>query len=299
VRTRSFDACAGRGKPSAAGIVRVAAAARKPATTVGAQRMTAPTESCALVILSCDACRDLWAPCLALHRRYWPDCPYPIVLVSETAGMDDARVRSLRVGTGLAWSDVARAALGALEQEHVLLMLDDFFLTRPVSTDAVEAMRARLAAQGGAYLRLGPWPRPTGRVPGCRDIGEHERGTPFRASLQAAFWRRSALLRVLVPGESPWDFEREGSLRSGVLEAPFLSTRAPVIHYIDVLKRGRWSPQGIALCQREGLPVDLSVRPCLSVARDWPRRVRVRLWLMAMGPVSSRLRRRLRRLVGR
>jgi hypothetical protein len=99
--------------------------------------MSHPAPSCALVILSCDRYRDLWEPCLALYRRYWPDCPYPMFLVSETVGIDDERVCSLRTGSGLAWSDGVRIAIGALDHEQVLLVLEDFLLTGPVSTAAV------------------------------------------------------------------------------------------------------------------------------------------------------------------
>jgi hypothetical protein len=254
--------------------------------------------ACALVILSCDAYRDLWAPCLALHRRYWPDCPYPTFLVSEARAVEDDRVRPLCAGPGLAWSDVVRWALERLAHEHVLLMLDDFFLTRPVRTDVVEARRAELAARRGAYLRLVPWPRPTAPVSGSASLGEHEAGAPFRASLQAAFWRRDVLLELLARGESAWEFEQRGSARSTAIAAPFYSTRAPVLHYVGVLLRGTWSPEGLRLCRKEGLAIDRSARRALS-PRERVARGRIYLRLVARGPLSWRLRRALRRLAGR
>jgi hypothetical protein len=216
--------------------------------------MTSSAASCALVILSCDAYRDLWTPCLTLYRRYWPDCPYPMFLVSEAAEITDARVRSLRGGTGLPWSDLVRVTVGAIDCEYVLLMLDDFFLTGRVSTSTVDARRAELRARGGAYLRLVPRPRPTARVPGWTDVGEHERGAPFRASLQAAFWRTRVLLDLLEPGESPWEFERNASLRSGMIGAPFFAVRRSVLPCVDVLERGRWFRRGHALCRHVSPP---------------------------------------------
>jgi hypothetical protein len=254
------------------------------------------TESCALVILSCDAYRDLWGPCLTLHRRYWPDCPYPTFLVSETRAVDEPGVQPLCAGARRAWSDVVRWALERLEHEHVLLVLDDFFLTRPVDTAMLEARRAELAARGGGYLRLVPWPQPTGVVAGARDLGEHERGAPFRASLQAAFWRRQTLLDVLTPGESPWQFETNASVRSAALTVPFYSTRITVLPYVPVILGGRWSPEGLALCRKEQLPVDLAVRRAMS-PRERLARGRKLLKLVVTGPVAWRLRRRLQRLL--
>ena len=217
---------------------------------------------CALVILSWDGYRDLWEPCLTLYRRYWPDCPYPMFLVTESGTVTDPRVKTLPVGRGLAWSDGTRVAMTAVAHPFVLVMLDDFLLSGPVASERVEARRLELVQRHGAYLRLVPLPRPTARVPGCPEIGEHERGVPFRASLQAAFWRRSTFLTLLAPGESPWEFERNASARSASLDAPFYTTRRAALPYVDALTRGQWSPRGRRLCHREGLPVDPSRPPC-------------------------------------
>jgi len=141
---------------------------------------------CALVIISCDKPRNLWGPSLSLHRCYWPDCPYPTFLVSDTVPLEDPRVRSSVVGTALSWSEMARIALLSLLHLEVLFKVKDFFLTRPASSAAIGAQHRSLHALGGVYLGLVPLPRPNCRLPGHPGIGEHERGSPFRASPQAA-----------------------------------------------------------------------------------------------------------------
>lgn len=42
------------------------------------------TNDCTIVVSTCDAYRDLWPAFFALFKRYWPDCPYKIVLNTET-----------------------------------------------------------------------------------------------------------------------------------------------------------------------------------------------------------------------
>jgi hypothetical protein len=218
-------------------------------------------------------------------------------LVSEAQGVRDPRVRPLCAGRGLAWSDVVRVTLGRLEHEFVLLMLDDFFLAGPVASSAVEAGRLELAVRGGAHFRLVPAPGPTARVPGARDFGEHLAGAPFRASLQAAFWRRRVLLDLLRPGESPWEFEERGSVRSAAIAAPFYASRRALVPYVDALRQGRWSRRGLRLCRREGLPVDLEARPRTS-ALGTLAEIRVHARRVAAGPVYWRLRHAVRRLAG-
>jgi hypothetical protein len=246
---------------------------------------------CALVIFSCDKYRDLWGPSLSLHRRYWPDCPYPTFLVSDTVPLEDPRVRSIVVGAGLSWSEMARSALLSLPHREVLFMVEDFFLTRTVSSAAIEARRRSLHALGGVYLRLVPLPRPSFRVPGHPGIGEHERGSPFRASLQAAFWDRRTLLDLLRPAESVWDFEREASVRSAAIAAPFYATWWFTLRYVNAVVGGRWSPAGRQVCRREGLTTD-GAR--LDVTRRWRLTAPLRLGrLAARGPVAHRVRKAL------
>ena len=261
--------------------------------------MRGPERSCALVVLSCDAYRDLWPACLELHRRYWPDCPYPRVLVSETipfvAEFGAAPPpRSIRVGAGLTWSQLVASALRQIDEEYVLLMLDDFFLTRAIDSAAVEALRRDLVALGGAYLRLGSRPRPTRAVPGFPHLGEHERGFRFRTSLQPAFWRRDDLLGLLRPDESPWDFERDATRRSDDLDAPFFVARWRALPFIEALRGGRWYPRTLRLCRRENLAVDLTARGVLSTRQRlaWAG---LHLRLTFSGPFSVRLRRFFRR----
>jgi hypothetical protein len=103
------------------------------------------------------------------------------------------------------------------------------------------------------------------------------------------------LLGLLRSGESPWDFERDGSIRSEAIPG-FYTARRPVLPYVEVLTRGKWLPRGLRLCRREGLTIDRS-RPVLPF---WQRVDRVcgHVRLFRRGPMLFRLRRRLRHLTG-
>jgi len=45
--------------------------------------MNRETGDTCVLIASCDAYSDAWAPFFALMKKYWPDCPYPIYLISN------------------------------------------------------------------------------------------------------------------------------------------------------------------------------------------------------------------------
>jgi hypothetical protein len=119
----------------------------------------------------------------------------------------------------------------------------------------------------------------------------HERGSRFRASLQAAFWDRCTLLDLLRPDESIWDFEREASVRSAAIAAPFYATWWFTLRYVNAVVAGRWTPVGRRVCRREALTVDRG-RP--DVTLRWRLAAPMRLARMAAGgPVAWRVRKAL------
>ena len=76
---------------------------------------------------------------------------------------------------------------------------------------------------------------------GIRDqfISELSINAPYRVSCQASLWKRTALLAILEPGETAWEFEIEGSERSKQLNLSFYSTKKSVLTYFHhVVERG-------------------------------------------------------------
>ena len=37
-----------------------------------------------ILVTSCDKYSDLWIPFIKLFRKFWSDCPYKLVLISES-----------------------------------------------------------------------------------------------------------------------------------------------------------------------------------------------------------------------
>lgn len=250
--------------------------------------------SCSLLILSTDRYADLWPLCTTLHRKYWPDCPWPRFIGSDTVPGSINGFISLGTGQkGLPWADSLQRILAQIDTQTILLMLDDFFLTGLVNTDRIVSLLDVMERHNAAYLRLVPHKRFMCSISTEKYIGEHQRGLPYRASLQAAFWNTRVLKELLVPSENPWQFELYAGLRSDLRKEPFLATYDQPLPYIDVLERGKWLPRGLRLCHKEGLRVDLGVRS-RTTYRDMLRRIRTQIlsWPLELMPIN--LRRKVR-----
>jgi hypothetical protein len=218
----------------------------------------------AVLVASCDAYSDLWTPFFTLFRRYWPDCPYPVYLGSNSQEYPEPSVRSILVGPDVDWSTGFGAMLERVEEPYVLVLLEDYLLSAPVDTARIERLVGYMQRRGAACMRLMPVPGPPASLPDFPDAGELSRGTAYRLSLQAAVWRREDLLSLVRPGESPWQLELEGTKRTEGLSAPFLSvvrdSRRPLPYVCTAVVKGAWIREAVRLCRREGIAVDLTRR---------------------------------------
>ena len=243
-----------------------------------------------ILIVSCDRYADIWPAFFTLFWRYWPDCPYPVLLGANRQAYCNDRVATVLTGDDPSWGESTRRMVQQVESTHVLVMLEDFFLLKPVDADQVERCLSCLCSLDGGYLRLKPFPKPDRRVKGCPMIGEIDRGAPYRSALQAAIWRRDTLLRLLEDGESAWDMELFGSRRSDFLQAGFYSTWQSILVYEAGVTRGKWLPWAVKLCDREGIKVDLDMRPVMS-AKEYRRQRGRRLLLDMFNRIPWRRRR--------
>jgi hypothetical protein len=232
----------------------------------------------ALLVVSCDRYRDLWVPFFTLLFRYWPDCPCPVFLGSNEETYPDRRVTPLAIGADIDWSANLKRMLDRIPLEGILLLQEDFLIDRAVDTERIRGLIGFAAAKGAACLRLMPIPGPDQPCPNHPDLGEIRRGAEYRVSLQAAWWRKESLAAVLAAGESPWQFEVQGSRRSDNLAAPFFSLREgiefPLDYYTTAVFRGYWEPEAVALCRREHIPVDLRARAVMPFGMRMERTLR-------------------------
>ena len=94
---------------------------------------------CTVLVTSCDAYRDVERPFVSLFRKHWPDCPFALVLLTETAAEHDGRIdaangfdRIIATGLGKNWCQMLAEALEQIETPYVLLSRVCHFIFRKV-----------------------------------------------------------------------------------------------------------------------------------------------------------------------
>jgi hypothetical protein len=158
--------------------------------------------------------------------------------------------------------------LDRLRADYVILFLEDFLIKCPVDTVLVDRLiRIAIERQVGC-LRLAallplavPPTRPLVEFPG---LGIIEPGDPYRVTAQAAVWRVETLRYLLVPGFNAWEFEAIGTQLSEGMPDLFWGLYEPAIVYDHGVEKGKWKPEGLAICWEAGVQVDLGTRAAFT-----------------------------------
>lgn len=168
------------------------------------------------------------------------------------------------------WSNQLLYVLDRIPDDIFWLMLEDYFITQPVDVDMVERLyeyssnltnllkmdlaAERLYARGSTDFDT--W--------GDLEFIKSDVNSPYHMSLYVGLWRRDHLLEVLIPNETPWQIEIEGTNRLQEIGERLL-----------VLGTKQW-PVHITLFHRSGDP---SVKLTDGIAPEDIEYMKQRGWL--------------------
>ncbi len=175
-------------------------------------------DHCSLVVSSCDKYETVWYPYFELIRKYWPDRPKDIYLITETRSYAHKGLNIICVNAAeneCTWSERLYRCLSQIRTKYIIFSLEDFFLLDRVKNERIEECFAwmeenpkiavcRLAISDHKGLKV------AGQYGSFRIAGDD---IGYRLDTQFALWNREALMGFLDMSESPWEFETFGTKR--------------------------------------------------------------------------------------
>lgn len=230
-----------------------------------------PMGDIAVVISSCDKYSDLWQPFFTLFFRYWSDCPFKIYLIANHLRYVDPRVTSITTGDDRDWSSSFRKAICDIQARYLIVLLEDYFLFSKVDTDKIVEYAQYMMAKNAAFLQLYSIFLHADPSDDHPEIGPRNKGALYRISTQPAIWDKQALDMLFQDGESIWEFETKGTVRSNSLDMLFLGLKLGVKSPIPVCNatyRGKLVRSVIRLCRGENVPIDLNARAHRSLKEE-------------------------------
>jgi len=227
----------------------------------------------AILVVSYDEYQDVWHPFFRCFFKHWPDCPFPIFLGSNTLTYPDQRVTSILVGPDRDYSSNLIAMLDEIKQEWIILWLEDVFLSAPVATDRIQELIRLAQREKAAHLQLHARRfttesllRGNRAVDGIREL---PKGMPYRVTIALGLWSKASLRNLLRPGESAWEIERLGTLRSfNSTESFFYLANEQLAHmplsFVHGVLKGKWTWTAARFLKQVNLEAHLSTRETQS-----------------------------------
>jgi len=218
-----------------------------------------------ILICSCDEYADIWPQFFFFIKKHWPDCPWPLYLMTNHKNWDYPGLTVVNVGHA-PWGTRFLNAVNALKTKYALIFMEDYLLLETPDESFIRQALDFMRDEEISYLRLYPVPGPDRIIKRLRDIdiGEINRGSDYRVSLQAAIWDVDYIKRLARPKDSPWDFEISGTERSNRMKDKLCSvsaeTRYPISYYCTAVDKGRWKKGAVKLCRGNGIKPDLKKR---------------------------------------
>ena len=160
----------------------------------------------AIVVSSCDHFKDCWAPFIASIKKYWPDCPYLVYIISNNDEIETPNgISFIKVGQDRKFAANLHVALNQIDTDYLIYLQEDYWLNKTVNTATITSHIDYCVKNQIDYLRL-TFPYLAGEELN-KFYRKHSLSQRYALCLQAAIWKRSILLALLRNGDSGWDFE--------------------------------------------------------------------------------------------
>lgn len=182
----------------------------------------------AVLVASFDGYSDVWDPFFHFFFKYWKDCPFPVYLGTNSLDYSHPHVNVIKVGKESDYSSNLIKMLSKIEQEWVIFTVEDIFFSKKIDTIKLNSLIEKAKRENSSCLQLLYKPLNQNNLiyknnKISEDFAELPKGTPYRTALNLGFWKKNVLLKLLKSGESAWQFEFNGTLRSFDLDYRFLA----------------------------------------------------------------------------
>lgn len=237
------------------------------------------TQDITILVCSCDSYSDLWEPFFKLLKKYWKDCPYKIVLNTESKvfqyeGLDIA-CYSLFPEKQVPYGERMLAHLNHIETPYVLILMDDFFIRKNVDVERIQQCKHWMMHNSDIAVFSFAYVPDSMNIEDSQYPGFEKRPQygEYKVNLQCGLWRIDALKKYIKPHVNPWQLELLGTQQTFWSNDIFYVLQEDTPRIIDYGKtryldwgivRGKWMIEDVGpLFKKNNIEVDFSSRGVL------------------------------------
>lgn len=236
-----------------------------------------------IIITSCDAYKECWRPMVFSLKKYWPDCEYPIYIVTNYAEDDSIKgVQYIKVGDDKrSWCTLTQKALRTLDCDYVIFFQEDYWLRRKVDNEAIKAHIQYVKENHVDYLKIQDDIRRDNLRIGTSEYCMNPIDIRYAFNTSIAIWNRKSVMPLLPDGWSGWEFERQIvsyakehgiHINSQTLYSPYYATKGIATISGDAIVRGVWTPAAVTFMKENGFEDIIACRSKMGPVNAWIRK---------------------------
>lgn len=217
----------------------------------------------AVLVLSCNSYSDCWEAFYHCFKKYWPNCPFPIYLTSESKTFD--KIPTICTGEPV-FTTSAKKALEQLDTKYVIILLEDFFIRNKVDQDRINYCIEHFEDDVANFnFELEYSSNLETDLDGFK---QRPLLAPYIHSTQPGIWNRRKLIEQLSIPQNPWEWELSNIL---TYDKYYINSSGKTIidtgryhGYSTGLIRGKWAKEIVDFFEEENILVDYSKRGFLE-----------------------------------
>jgi hypothetical protein len=217
----------------------------------------------AVLISSCDAFYDCWAPMIYSLKKYWPDCPFPIYFISNFNKIDDEKIKFINVGEDKGFASNLGFALNKIECDFIIYFQEDYFLINDVNTEAIQKHINHCIENNIGFLKMHGNDfllRDNNRI-NDSDYCKNPIDVRYSINTSVAIWERETLAKLCVEDYSGWDWERNIisfikkngiEINSEMLHSSCYKEKGIISLPGGAVAKGNWTQNGVTFLRKYG-----------------------------------------------
>lgn len=196
-------------------------------------------------------------------KKYWPDCEFPIYIVTNYKEEEIEGVNFIKVGDDKrCWCTLFLKGLEQIDADYIIFFQEDYWLGKEVNNDAIKEHLRYFEEKGLDFLKLqyDKMPRDNHRI-GNTDYCVNKPNIKYSVNTAIAIWRVSKVREVLVDGWTGWKWEHNVishirknhiQLNSEQLYSKVLDEKGITPIEEDAVVKGKWTPAAIQFLKENG-----------------------------------------------
>ncbi len=224
-------------------------------------------ETVSLVIIGYDPYKDVWDHYFELLNRYWSDRPATYLITNEITP-EYAGVQAIAAGKDAEWSKKVQVALEQVQTKYFVLLLEDFFTTRPVNGQNFCDLMSLIEENDIQYCKLLNQSKIKGkRFADRKSLHIINRDEEYGISLQPAIWNRD-YLRETVGSENynAWIFEfnQIKDRKQNRDRIDCLADDSNILEITHAVVQSKYLPSAVKVFKKQGYPLNTQARAVFS-----------------------------------